>query len=708
MTYPAPPTTRAPGLCDTECFRPFWLWKFRPIGGATLTVRLYAGQRLTDAQRSLILAAHAHYLTVTFNGKFYDEPMIRAALAGFTPEELKQLNDCLIRPKDERALPSAQCEFLRSKGWRGNPYDGKLMPWHFDFLPPWAPADHVDIMQTLPGKGSLKVYAARIHCKTIRDLPYDPDHNPSAAECLEIEAYCETDLDDLNDEYLALGSLLKVREILGKRYGLDLRSKSDPQMAEAVLHARCEAATGRKLYKNEIDWNLTFKYQIPHFIGYSHPQLVDLLQAVERSIFRLGGSGHVIQPPALDDRTVTLGGTTYTFGIGGLHSTEKRLVCVTNDTHVLLFADVASYYPNLIINSGQYPPALGPTFTQEYKGLMTERLSAKAERKRLKAQGITTGAAYDDAEAGDEGGKVMINGTFGKTSEQFSKLYGPQLMIQTTLTGQLATLMLIEWLEHYGCPVVSSNTDGIVIYCPRTHEATARWLIGEWERRLNLVVEIDEYKALYARDVNSYFAVRTPEDVKRKGAYSKASLIHKISPDVEICSDAVEAYLAYGTPIEYTIASCVDIRKFVTVQVVAGGGVKMHGHGAVKGAQLRRDMMPVLAANGWIPALGKGQRGKWICKIPGAALEECTLPAAEAYLTCFDAQRPEYMGKVCRWYYATNCPGPILYKSNGHTVGLSYGAKPCQTLPDSFPDDVDLQWYVNYAQQIMRDTGINN
>jgi hypothetical protein len=203
-------------------------------------------------------------------------------------------------------------------------------------------------------------------------------------------------------------------------------------------------------------------------------------------------------------------------------------------------------------------------------------------------------------------------------------------------------------------------------------------------------METDDYLAIYARDINNYFAVKTPDDVKRKGEYAKSGLVSKKNPDVEICSDAVADFLAKCIPIEYTIAACRDITKFVTIQKVAGGGVKMWGEGPRKGARVM-DMIKTLADNGWVKEGRKWRKG------------DSLTDASTAYKSCFVAQTSEYLGKVVRWYYGTQSPGPIVYASNGNTVSMSYGAKPCMTLPDVFPDDINYAWYIDKAKSILRD-----
>lgn len=687
LAPPPPPATAARPVAfyDTECFPNYWLLKFRPKGGQAHGFRLRAGQAFDLVTAARIRLLFDAYCSVSFNGNYYDVPMITAALSGYTAEQLKWLNDRIIVEK--------------------------VKPWELG-LPEWRPADHIDVMEVAPGAGSQKQYAGRIHCKTMRDLPYDPGHYVTEAEIVEVDTYCENDLAVLEALFDALQPQIHQREALGKRYGLDLRSKSDAQVAEAVLKRRCEQATGRRIFKPEIDWNLKFRYKVPAFISYASPQLQRALELVQQSIFQLDAKGTVAMPPQLDGLEIKLGGSVYKMGIGGLHSQEKRLVAVSSETHQIRMPDVASYYPNLMVNAGAWPPALGDAFIREFDAIKLDRLAAKSLQGKLKNAGDTSSPEYEEAKVGNEGGKIMINGTFGKTGSPYSVLFAPEMLIQTTLTGQLSLLMLIEWHELYGVPVISANTDGIVVNCPRDKLHISEALIAEWEKRTGLEMETDDYVAIYARDVNNYFAIKTPDDVKRKGEYAKAGLVEKKNPDVEICADAVAEFLAKGVPILYTISACRDITKFVTIQKVNGGGVKMWGEGPRKGARVM-DMVGTLTACGWVkkgrkwikpysPNLINSVSGGTGAPVPGY---EAEYTAQEAYAKCFMPQQAEYLGKVVRWYYSTQAPGPIVYASNGNTVSLSYGARPCMTLPDEFPDDIDYAWYVGKAEAMLKDIG---
>lgn len=310
---------------------------------------------------------------------------------------------------------------------------------------------------------------------------------------------------------------------------------------------------------------------------------------------------------------------------------------------------------------------------------------------QIKAEIAAVKAELTSAKVDNDGGKIQLNGCYGKTGSAYSILFAPEMMIQTTISGQLALLMLIEWHEALGISVVSANTDGVVVKCHEDMLPISDAICQAWEAATGLELEATPYAAIYSRDVNNYFAIKTDGSVKRKGAFSKGDL--RTNPGAEICADAAAEFLAKGTPLEQTIKACRDVRKFITVTRVSGGGVKMWGEGPRKGAKVS-DMEPVLLTNGWV----KEGRSKW-------RRGEQVLSAGQAYPLCFPPQRPEYLGKVVRWYYSTQAPGSIVYATNGNTVSLSYGAKPCMVMPDEFPTDIDYQWYIDKATNMLRDVG---
>lgn len=582
---------------DTESFPNYWLLKIK-VDGAFFTFCILDNEILSDLNRSSIQQLFSTHTVVSFNGMRYDTPMIAVAMGGGNCQQLKRVSDQLIVYK--------------------------RMPWQLK-LPKWGPYDHIDLLNVIPGQGSQKQFAGRIHYPKLQDLPFDPNIPLTPQQIKEVDNYCELDVCVLEALYHEMGPQLEQRRAMGMRYGLDLRSKSDAQLAETVIKYRCEHVTGQPIPKPTPP-NLTtqFQYTAPSFIRFEHPQLQEAKRIIESIQFTYA----LDMPEQLKKLTVTLGSTTYALGIGGLHSQEQSLTVYSTDAELLRDADVASYYPQLILNSQQYPPAIGPAFQHVYQSIKDERLVAKAEEKRTKSK---------EAKILNNGLKIQINGTFGKMGSPYSIMFAPEMLTYTTITGQLSLLMLIEWHESAGIPVVSANTDGFVTRCPRERIQESDLLIKAWEMQTGLRMEITEYQSIHLRDVNSYIAITTKGDVKRKGKFGPSGLTQMKNPDTEICTDAVIAYLQHNTPIEYTVASCRDIRKFIKIQKVKGGAIKNN----------------------------------------------------------------QYLGQVVRWYYGINSPAPITYQTNGNKVGRSEGAIPCLTLPDTFPSNIDYSWYINEAQSLL-------
>ena len=224
------------------------------------------------------------------------------------------------------------------------------------------------------------------------------------------------------------------------------------------------------------------------------------------------------------------------------------------------------------------------------------------------------------------------------------------MIIKKTITGQLLLLMFIEALEISGIPVVSANTDGIVIHCPKDKTELMDRIVKWWERTTGLNTEDTHYSALYSRDVNNYLAAKIGGGYKGKGIFTlpkdgSADALKK-NQDAPICYQAVAEYLVNGTPIEKTINECTDFTRFVVVRTVKGHGVKLRTNG-----------------------------------------------------------KHDYMGKTCRWYYGQD-PNKIVYASNGNSVPKSEFAEPCGKLPKEFPKDLNRQWYIDNALDVLRSLGV--
>ena len=355
---------------------------------------------------------------------------------------------------------------------------------------------------------------------------------------------------------------------MGQQYALDLRSKSDAQIAEAVITEEVGKMNRCRLHRPKIEPGTTYYYNVPDFIEYQSPLMQWVLNEVRNAPFVVSEKGSVTLPESLKGLKINIANSTYKLGIGGLHSTEKKTSHHETLNYTLEDVDVESYYPRIILNQGLYPKHLGTNFLIVYNNLVERRLAAKKLAKDGATEEIRI-AAKSEADSL----KIVINGSFGKLGSKYSVLYAPDLLMQVTISGQLSLLMLIERLELAGINVVSANTDGIVINCHRDMLPLREQILTQWQKDTAFKLDGTPYKALYSRDVNNYIAVkRDLSGVKVKGAYARPGF-HK-NPTNEICIDALENLLLRGVPVEDTVNSCTDITKFVSVRTVKGGGVK--------------------------------------------------------------------------------------------------------------------------------------
>lgn len=607
---------------DTEFYPNYALLGFKHVTtGKIAKFEFNSGEQLPDAMKFRWILENL--LVIGFNDNKFDVPMAMATLAGFSTEKLMACVVDLIRGGDNfNGLTPAQ--FYRQY---------KITPFY---------VNNIDLIELTPLSPGLKVCAGRLHSPRMADLPFPPEKILLPDQKTILRYYWVNDLDNTLLNYNKNAEAIKLRELLTAEYGTDVRSKSDPQIAEAVIRAEVKRITRRKyIAKAEIRAGAIFRYQAPAYVKFQTGMMQEVLRFVQLQNFEIDPWGSPTMPEGLSGLDINIGASVYRMGMGGLHSKEKKAVHIADAEFELTDNDVTSYYPSLIIAQGMYPPHVGPAFLQVFTRIVQRRVAAKDSGDKATAETL----------------KIVANGTFGKTGERggHSVVYYPEMMIQVTLTGQLSLLMLIEALELADISVVSANTDGIVIKCPRKLLDLKKQIIKWWEQATGLRLESKGYKAVYSRDVNNYIAIYEKPDEKDKTAFRFAKAIGafrktldayplKWNPTCDICSEAVIAFLAEGKAIDQTIRECDDIRKFIEVRRVNGGAAK-----------------------------------------DGV-----------------------YLGKIIRWYYAKEEQGEILNAKNGYVVPRSQGGKPCMTLPCGIPDDLDFEYYTQRAYGMLEDLSIKS
>lgn len=586
-------------IYDVEIFKNYFF-----IGFKCLNTGKYLTLESPFNERKLSWIMH-NYCCVGFNNIKFDNPVLWLSYKTQDIPALQRLSSALIN----EGLWHQEAQ----KVFQFKIYETKI----------------IDTIEVAPLKGSLKLYMARLHAPRIQELPFPIDVDLTDEQKKIAKHYNFNDLDGTELLFNFMKERIELRQSMSAEYGLDLNSKSDAQIAEAVLVQEVTKINGIRPKKPNIPPGTSFYYKPPAYLKFQTPALQALLETVQSVSFVIGETGKVKLPDELKT-AIKVGTGEYRLGNGGLHSSEENVCYKSDDQLIISDKDCRSYYPNLTLTLKLFPRAMGPAFLEAYDKIVKSRERAK-EAKRI-------------TEAG--GKKIVVNGAGGKYSDPYSFLYDPELTIQQNVTGQLALLLYIEAVTLQGITVISANTDGVVCVVPTNLRPVYEQCGQIWQSITGFILEETLYSAYYARDVNAYYAVKlgakTLKDIKVKGPYSEigsqSGTQLDTNPTTQICTDAVKQLLLDGTPIEQTIRNCTDFTRFITVRQA---------------------------------------------KYPGAHKDG------------------EYLGKILRWYYAKGEMGTINTVAANNKIPDSEGACPVMDLPSEVPFDIDYEWYIDKANEIL-------
>lgn len=633
-----------------------------------------------DMDKLRQLVARDDITWVGFNSYKFDLPILSAALQGFTPLGMKELANVLTDKERQDNQP-----WMVAKKYG------------FDLLD----IDHIDLFNVAPGVMiSLKTYMGRMGYRSLIDMPFHHTHDLNEEECKVVELYCRNDIGGTKWLFERLQTELDLRITMGKEYGLDLRSKSDAQIAEAIFKSQLSLKGGKKVAPHYVT------YTAPAFIQTDSPIILELIERLENERFFVNrNSGQPMEAEWMEE-PIRLGQGLYKFGLGGLHSQHDiKLFREAKNGRLISDIDAASYYPKIILMAKLVPDfggMKGSMFIDEYTAIFDRRIAAKRAGNKKVAGSL----------------KIVLNGTFGKLGSIFSALYAPELLIATTITGQLNLMCLIHDLEQLdGVVVLSANTDGIMVDYPEEQRDAVMAVVSRNAMRTGFEYEETRYSKVAMKDVNNYLAVCCGGDsailspdgniewvesryradeikldksgqpvVKSKGLYAEMGLMK--NPTMEVCSKLARDYLVSGTLPEDGISQYNNPLDYTAIRVVDGGGIQYDDYTEV---------------DDWVKVMeGYWKRQAWLDKgLTRAAVKRKSRPKPAKV-----GVGGEPFGRLARWYMTTQFLPPLSYVRSGNQVPKTEGGKVCMTLPTGLPEDLDLNWYIEETRTMLKDMGV--
>lgn len=464
---------------------------------------------------------------VGFNSNHYDQYILKGILCGFDP---KKINDFIIQ-----------------KGQPG---------WKFSSLFRNIQLYNYDVMLNLD-KGLKWFEGSMGNNIKESDVPFDIDRKLTEEEIEETVRYCIHDVEQTIDVFLQRKEEFEGRMGLvklackDKPLDLSLISKTKPQLTAIILDAH---RTGDR--DDEFDIDFPDTHQVRKYKNvlewYENPD--------NRCYFR-----HVPgkKTPEKNKLDVMVAGCPHSFAWGGVHGALEKY----HGEGYFLNMDVASLYPSLMIRYNLHSRNISDP--QKFVDIYHTRLELKKKKDPLQAVL-----------------KIVLNSTYGVLKDKNNNLYDPLMSNKVCVYGQILLLDLIEHMEGH-CELIQSNTDGILIKMPEGMDED-EWfnqiddIAYEWEQRTGLVLEFDEYRKVFQKDVNNYIIVAADGSVKSKGAYVK-KLSNLDYGDFPVVNHALVEYMVKGVPVEQFIQSCDDLKEFQMVtKITSKYSAILHGDRELK------------------------------------------------------------------------------------------------------------------------------
>ena len=455
-----------------------------------------------------------------FNTKGYDQYIIKAIVAGFSPEEIKQVNDWIISGKQGWECPLLEGVFFRF--------------------------NNVDIMDDMQMGLSLKAIEGHLGMNIEEtEVDFNLDRPLTQEEIELVIKYNKADLDatekvtDIRKDYLKNKIYLGGMKEISPTKSLAM---TNAKLCAAYLDARKQEYTDEREYKYPD--NLRKEY-IPQEVFDFFDRLYDK-SIPDDELFK-------------SKLNIRVGYCPVTLGFGGIHGAIPVHREGEKDGRLIRNYDVASYYPHLMVYYG-YTSRSIPN-SEIYANMLKERMKAKKSGDTATANAL----------------KLVANTTYGAMLNKYNDLYDPLMGRSVCITGQLFLLELSQHLikECSTLRIVQLNTDGIMVSFDESEYDKVLEITKEWQQRTRFELEEDKIKRIGQKDVNNYVEIPYGGNPKIKGGY----LVRGIAPagafninnNMTIVAKAIVEYFVNDIPVEETINNSDDIFEF---QIIAKAGAK--------------------------------------------------------------------------------------------------------------------------------------
>ena len=474
-------------------------------------------------------------------------------------------------------------------------------PWAFEFVSTdydnhvyKLPCPTFDLRDDIADPGiSLKAIEGNLKLPIVESsVPFDIDRPLTPSELDEVIKYCKYDVDstirlynERKENYIDAKALISDMYGVPKAEGIGL---TNAKLCARILGAKPQKFDDERDYKipDNIDTDLIPKIILDFFMQINDKSIPDE---------KLFGSGKGSKGMTLDFMLRTsVGECPVTIAWGGIHGAKPCVTVKETKDRVIINQDVASLYPNSMLNFGYCSRAMEDP--EAYRKLVERRLGYKRSGDKLRSNAL----------------KLPINTTYGAMLNPYNDLADRLAGRSVCISNQLAMMMLIVQLAK-SCETIdfiNINTDGIMFSISRNEVELSEKIVKQWSEVTKFEMERDDFTKVIQKDVNNYIGITPDGKFKTKGGY--VSLYdggNFKTNSLQIIHKAIVDYLVKGIPAKKTINDCTDI--FAFQQIVKTGGTFEGSYQYIDG-----ERVPIQKVNRIYavknPKYGQVVKGKWI------------------------------------------------------------------------------------------------
>lgn len=470
-----------------------------------------------------VVTSRAGAIFGTWGGKFYEQFIMKAIYAGFSPEQIYELHKYLQAGK---------------RGW-DYPALSKVR-WRFQ---------DTDLADDTNGNLTVPVLAGHLGFDIpVYTVPEDESRPLNEGEIQSIittmkkENNVVTQIMKIRDPYLS------VKETLGNmaNIGLNGLHYTNAKLCSVLLGAKKRSYNDARNYK--------YPETILH--DYIPQQMFDFINKLYDE--------SLSDDEVFKNRRVVLviGGCEITIANGGIHGAIPNYDSANiPEGRVLVILDASSFYPSEAVNNGYISRSIPPERGGVYANIVANRKEAKRNGIKKVANAL----------------KTVVNTYFGSLLAPTNDLYDPLMGRSIVYTGQLH---LIELLNHLATDipelkVVMGNTDGFTIEINEKDRPLVDAIVKEFQERTKLTLEEDtNVQRIIQKNVNNYVEVREDGTLKVVGELHRGveqEAMFRCNNNAPIVCNAVIENIINGTPVEQTIGDCTNIKEFQYIANASNG-----------------------------------------------------------------------------------------------------------------------------------------